>query len=183
LTSKPTWSNALGHSTTSALLLSTALTPRSARWACRNWKCGTASRAVAAVLPPESPDTLWRRRPCRRAWRLSPTGRRGGQGRGDRKAKTVTRRDGLSSGSVVKAVGVAPGTVNAMSPNLTMDRTEQSRRTLPFVEAAKRLIRAVVEAGDGERRVEPLESLVRRMRSWEKFKKAAKQWCERHGEQ
>jgi len=69
-----------------------------------------------------------------------------------------------------------------MSPNLTMDRPEQSRRTLPFVEAAKSLIRAVVEADDGERQVEPLDSLVRRLRSWEKFKEAAKQWCERHSE-
>jgi len=54
------------------------------------------------------------------------------------------------------------------------------KRPVPFVKAAKNLICAVVEANDGERQVEPLESLARRMMSWEKFKQAAKQWCERH---
>jgi hypothetical protein len=61
------------------------------------------------------------------------------------------------------------------------DRAGKSSRTVPFVEAAKNLIRAVVEA-TGDRRVESFESLARRLRSWEKFKRAARRWCERHGE-
>jgi hypothetical protein len=61
-------------------------------------------------------------------------------------------------------------------------KAEAGKKPVPFVEAAKNLVRAVVEADDGERRTEPLESLARRVRSWEKFKRAARQWCERHGE-
>jgi len=60
-------------------------------------------------------------------------------------------------------------------------KAEKGKGPVPFVEAAKNLVRAVVTADDGERRAEPLESLARRVRSWEQFKRAARQWCERHG--
>jgi len=60
-------------------------------------------------------------------------------------------------------------------------KAQRGRMPLPFVEAAKNLLRAIVEADDGERQAEPLESLARRIRSWEMFKWAARQWCERHG--
>jgi len=59
-------------------------------------------------------------------------------------------------------------------------KADRSKRLVSFVVAAKNLIRTVVEADDGERQVEPLESVARRMRSWETFKRAAQQWCERH---
>jgi hypothetical protein len=67
-----------------------------------------------------------------------------------------------------------------MRLNLTVDR--RSKSPLPFVEAAKNLIRAVIEAEDSGSRVEAPESLARRIRSWATFKRAARQWCERHGE-
>ncbi|HYT90253.1 MAG TPA: hypothetical protein VEL76_16215 [Gemmataceae bacterium] len=50
-----------------------------------------------------------------------------------------------------------------MRLNLTTDRTEKSSRTLPYVEAAKNLIRTVVKGDDGKRQVESFASLARRM--------------------
>jgi hypothetical protein len=67
-----------------------------------------------------------------------------------------------------------------MRRNLTVDRRRKG--PLPFVEAAKNLIRAVIELDDGESRVKALESLARRIRSWANFKRALRHWCERHGE-
>jgi len=59
-------------------------------------------------------------------------------------------------------------------------KAEWGKSPVPFVEAAKNLIRTVASLDDVERRDEPLESLARRVRSWEKFKRTARQWCERH---
>ena len=66
---------------------------------------------------------------------------------------------------------------------MRLNRTVDTRTTrlVPFVEAARNLVRAVLEADDGERRAEGPEALARRIRSWEKFKRAARRWCRRHG--
>jgi hypothetical protein len=61
-------------------------------------------------------------------------------------------------------------------------KAERRKSLVPFVEAAKNLIDVVVAPDHGKRQVESFATLSRRIRSWKRFKLAAKQWCERHSE-
>jgi len=61
-------------------------------------------------------------------------------------------------------------------------KAERRKGPVPFVEAAKNLIDAVVEPDRAKRELESFASLARRIRSWKRFKLAAKQWCETHSE-
>jgi hypothetical protein len=75
---------------------------------------------------------------------------------------------------------VAASDFEGRSPRAETVKAERGARPVPFVEAAKNLVRAVITLDDGARQVEPVESLARRIRSWEKFERAARQWCVRH---